>query len=73
MQNNPTTIIAGHTTEKATTVKQQQTTDLTTHLFDCSDLPRDAPSGVYTLLSDVASHPLGVKDAYCDMETDGGG
>ena len=45
-------------------------------IFDCADLVDngiDDKTGVYTLLSDGASHPLSVKDAYCDMETDGGG
>ena len=44
-------------------------------MFDCSDLAANdvTTSGVYTLLSDGASHPLSVKDVYCDMETDGGG
>ena len=44
-------------------------------IFDCSDLAQHAitSSGVYTLLSDGASHPLNAKFAYCDMETDGGG
>ena len=42
-------------------------------VFDCSDLTGVTESGVYTLLSDGASHPLSAKDVYCDMETDGGG
>ena len=44
-------------------------------MFDCSDLAANGAysSSVYPLLSDGASHSLGVKDAYCDMETDGGG
>ena len=44
-------------------------------MFDCSDLPQYAfpDNSVYTLLSDGVLHPLSAKDAYCDMETDGGG
>ena len=48
---------------------------LTQCLFDCSGLTMFdvTESGVYTLLSDGASHSLSTKDVYCDMETDGGG
>ena len=43
--------------------------------FDCSDWfnEGDTHNGVYTLLSDDASHTLSAKDVYCDMEIDGGG
>ena len=56
-----------------------QTTDQTTgnaHLitnsimsaFDCSGLAAVTQSGVYTLLSDGASHPLPAKDVYCEVD-----
>ena len=43
--------------------------------IDCSDVVTAGfiSSGVYTLLSNAASHPLSAKDVYCDMETAGGG
>ena len=37
---------------------------------DCSDIPADYPSGIYTLRPGFL--PLDVK-AYCDMDNDGGG
>ena len=54
-------------------VPAQPSTEQVHTIFDCSDLVGITESGVYTLLSDGASHSLIAKDAYCDMETDGGG
>ena len=47
----------------------------TERIFDCYDLTASGitTSGVYTLLSDDAWHWLVARDAYCDLETDGGG
>ena len=51
------------------------TTGVYEGMFDCSDLPQYmiTSSGVYTLLSDDTSHPIGHRDVYCDMDTEGGG
>ena len=40
---------------------------------DCSDIPPDYPSGVYTLRLKPAEHRYIDVRAFCDMEEDGGG
>ena len=81
-----TTTVGSQTTDQ-TTAAGSLTTDQTgaggnpamdqtvqnLNIFDCSDLIGVRQSGVYTLLSDGASHPLTAKDVSCDMETDCGG
>ena len=44
-------------------------------MLDCSDLAQHGidSSGVYTLLSNDATHPLSSKAVYCDMDTELGG
>lgn len=39
----------------------------------CSDLPEDMPSGIYPLYFESVDSGADPTDAFCDMETDGGG
>ena len=52
------------------TPTQQTVAGTTNNVRDCSDLPAVSPSGIYSILPNSDSRPV---QAYCDMDSAGGG